>query len=84
MRTYGSYKVFLLVYVDDLLLTGRDQSVLRHVAAQIAKDVNIRVENNVNKFLGMVVERRRDYGYIKILSPFMIQQLVENFGMSQC
>ena len=83
-RAHGSNKVFLLVYVDDLLLAGRNQKVLHHIAAQIAKNVNIRVEKNVNKFLGMVVERRRNHGSIKILSPFMIQQLAEKFGMSEC
>ena len=63
--------MWMLVYVDDILLAGREQKVLRHIAAQIAKNVNIRVEKNVNKLLGMVVDCRRNHSSIKILSPFM-------------
>lgn len=43
----------ILAYVDDMFLTGDDHEKLRQIAACIEKQVDWKLEESMNKFLGM-------------------------------
>ena len=75
-------KIFVLVYVDHLLMAGDSQSTLLDIASRIASKVKIRVEEDFTKFLGIVISRHGELRLIKISNPTMIDQPLSKFELS--
>ena len=72
--------VYILVYVDDILMFGKDMHVMKQVSQLIGSRFTIRVEENVEKFLGIFVDSATK-GRIFIHSKLAIRQLLRNFNM---
>lgn len=49
--------VYLLVYVDDILITGSDQSLITHILAQLAERFSVKDAEDLNYFLGIEAHR---------------------------
>ena len=75
---------YILVYVDDMLLIGRSKDAIQKLAKLVADRFEIRIEPSVTKFLGIIVERKRQEGIIKIHSAPMIEHVTSVFNMDQC
>lgn len=71
--------LFVLVYVDDMLLVGKIQEELRAIAERIGKRVEIRIEPDVAKFLGIINHRNRVDGTLQLSSPHMISEMLHKF-----
>ena len=80
----GGTTVFILVYVGDILLIGKRMKVLRTVAQQIGSRFEIRIEPSISKFLGIIIERCREKGDLKLHARPMMEHLFRIFGMQQC
>lgn len=78
----GGDKIFVLDYVDDLLMDGPYRPALLKISSCIDSKVTIRVEADVTKFLEIVISRNRALGIIKISNPIMIDQMLSKFGLS--
>lgn len=76
-----SITIYVLVYIDDMLLVGPDKNELTKIAASLAKNVELRVEKDVTKFLGIIIYRNRSKGSLKKPSPFMIDDMINKFRM---
>ena len=76
--------VFILVYVDDLLLLAKGIKVLRDVAQVIANKFEVRIEHKVTRFLGMIIEQDPASNSIKLHSLIMIAQMLDRFGTAEC
>lgn len=75
--------VFILVYVDDILLACKHMNILQKIAEKLGSTFDIRIENSVKKFLGIIVERDQISKYIKIRNAPMVDQLLVRFNMSR-
>ena len=84
IRTSGDTKIFVIVYVDDLLLSGRVKGELVNLTQKISQRVEIRVEKNISKFLDIVLHRNRKDNSIAIHSKYMISTLLTKYGMDNC
>lgn len=58
-RGSGSEQVFLLAYVDDILMGVPDINTLRKVAEKLAESVELRIENTVDRFWGLIFFKAR-------------------------
>ena len=76
--------IFILVYVDDMLLLGKRQEHLQLYAQKITTKYESRIESDITKFLGIVIDRNKQLGIIKVSSGYMIDQMLEKFGMTKC
>ena len=74
--------VYLAVYVDDLLLAGRDVAALNEVKTHLRSLFELRDLGPVAHFLGMSITRDRDNRTLKIAQPLMITELVEKYGQT--
>ena len=74
--------VHILVYVNDMLLTGRSRQQLAHTAYQVGEKVEIRIEPDVTKFLGKVITRIHELPILRIHSTYMIEERLEKYGMA--
>ena len=80
----SGFKTYILVYMDDLSLAAASPDFLRTVADHISQQVSPRIEDGFSMLLGIVMDRNRELGTLKINSPFMVGQIVETFVLSQC
>ena len=82
LQQYVDQKVFDLVHVDDMSLNGKNSAAPMEVAKKIEQFVKIRIEKDVSKFLGIVIERDIRSRSIKLHSSFIIDGILEKFGMA--
>lgn len=53
----GNDWVYLLVYVDDILITGSNQSLITHILALLAERFSVKDAEDLNYFLGIEAHR---------------------------
>ena len=79
---HGSETVYLLLYVDDIILTASSQQLLRRVIDALMKEFAMKDLGPLHHFLGMAVQRRGD-------SLFLSQRqyaldILTRHGMADC
>ncbi|PKU77905.1 Retrovirus-related Pol polyprotein from transposon TNT 1-94 [Dendrobium catenatum] len=57
-------KLFLIIYVDDLLLTGNDASAIGKIIFQLQQKFNMKILGKVNSFLGIQISRQSDHYFL--------------------
>ena len=73
--------VYIVVYVDDILMLAHIMKVLRQVPDMTTRNFEVRIEKKVTKFLGMVIEQDSVSRTVKMHSCTMIDQMMEKFDM---
>ena len=80
LYTFDS-KLFVLVYVDDLLFTGEDEEVARF--KQFVSTVyQVKLQGEAQHFCG--IEVARDERCIKLCQSKYVASLLERFNMADC
>lgn len=82
-KTLDGNTTIILVYVDDLLLTGSSSNQLNAVVQDIAGSYEVRIGNAYSKFFRMVVEEP-NRGNIFLHNRPAVDELLERFGMLNC
>ena len=70
---------YLLVYVDDILYSGRFEKDVQHFEEKIRAKFEVRIEPEVTKFVGFEVKVEEDF--VKLSHGNYIRKLVESFGL---
>lgn len=65
-------------------MASSDKQGLPRVAESIRSKVDIRIEEYVKKFLGIVIDYRRGNGSIKVRNSPMIGSIPQGFAMLNC
>lgn len=78
----GNTKVFLVVYVDDILVASTNESELEKVCSSLEAEFELTSLGEVRHFLG--VEVKREGNVFKISLQNYIDKLLKVFGMEQC
>jgi hypothetical protein len=78
----GRDSVYLLLYVDDIVLTGSSTTILQQVVSTINVEFKIKDMGAVHFFLGIQVQPRQD-GFFLQQQQYAID-LLERAGMSDC
>jgi len=73
---------YLLVYVDDIILTASTTSLLRHVVQQLCCEFAIKDLGDLHFFLGVQV--RRDASGFSLSQAQYTEDILERAGMSNC
>lgn len=81
VKTDGDVKVFLLVYVDDMLLASSEEAEVKRVYEGFAKEFEITSLGEIRHFLGLEV-RRENVAYQIRLKQY-IEKLLDKLGMDQ-
>ena len=81
LLVFKGTRVFILVYVDDMLLAGSTLAVLKEVAQIIGNRFAVCIENKITKCLGIIIDRYREKGEIIIHGAVMIDHMLETFNM---
>jgi len=74
-------RVFILVYVDDLIVAGEKLSGVAAVKRSVSAKFEVRDMGEVNDFIGMKVMRDRESKTLTLSNPGHTVTLLEAFGM---
>jgi len=74
-------RIFLLVYVDDLLIAAKNLWAVSQVKERLKKAFDIRDLGEAWMFLGFQIERNREERSIKVSQKCLALDLVEKYGM---
>ncbi|XP_020693673.1 uncharacterized protein LOC110107684 [Dendrobium catenatum] len=60
----GNVKLFLLIYVNDILLTGNDHTALNNIIMQLQSKFLMKILGLVSSFLGIKISRKSDQYFL--------------------
>ena len=73
--------VYLLVYVDDILIAGKDLGIVSNMKQRLLKSFHGRDLGEITSFLGINISRNRATKELKIDQNGMIKDIIKQFGM---
>ncbi|XXG70306.1 hypothetical protein AAC387_Pa06g3094 [Persea americana] len=76
----GSY-VYLLLYVDDMLIAAKDMSEINGLKTQLSGEFEMKDLGAVKKILGMEIQRDRKAGKLSLSQKGYLEKVMERFGM---
>ncbi|CAI7826036.1 unnamed protein product [Closterium sp. NIES-54] len=83
-RGEGEEKVYLLLYVDDILVAGALEDRVEEVCAHIAAVFKVKQIPRATLFLGMNLERDQEGKKLLLYQKKYIHRLQERFGTRDC
>ena len=84
MKVSGSKYIFLVLYVDDVLLVGNDTDLLVEIKQLLFSHFDMKDLQEVSYVLGIQILRDRP-SYILRLSQYMyIERIMKMFNMQSC
>lgn len=81
MFTSGGVTMMILIHVDDLLVIGNNQKVLKEKMEKIGRDFELKNLGDVSSYLGIEVTRDKEGNFL-ISQQQYIQKIIEASGMT--
>ena len=73
--------VIYVLYTDDSIIAGPDEKELNRVVEEIKQaGLNVTVEGDLEDFLGVNIQRRKD-GSVKLSQPHLIEQTIKDLHL---
>jgi len=82
--TLSDIPVYLLLYVDDILLISKSKSKISELKSMLNIKFDMKDLGNAKKILGMKIERDRNNFSLKIQQHDYLLKAVKKFGMNNC
>ncbi|KAG9453307.1 hypothetical protein H6P81_006211 [Aristolochia fimbriata] len=76
----GSY-IYLLLYVDDMLIAAKSQVEIDILKAQLNKEFEMKDLGKAKKILGMEISRNRERGKLWLSQKQYLQKVLQRFGI---
>lgn len=84
MKTTTEYKVYILLYVDDLLLAGTSIEEVEKVKAVLKKHFKMKDLFYIKQFLGMNISQNLKEKKIVITQSMYLKNVLDKFDMQNC
>ena len=78
----GSY-IYLLLYVDDMLIAAKSQVEIDRLKAQLSKEFEMKDLGEAKKLLGMESNRDKERGKIWLSHKQYLQKVLQRFGIHE-
>jgi hypothetical protein len=75
-----NHMIIIRIYVDDCLIIGKDESIDCLIDELKKHEFNLKVERNVNEYLGCCIEESKDERKLIMIQPHLLTCLIKNFG----
>ena len=79
----GSF-VYLLLYVDDMLIASHEKSLIVELKAQLSHEFHMKDLGPAKKILGMEIQRDRHVGTLFLYQKSYIEKVLEKYNLSNC
>lgn len=84
IRESGGQRLFLIIYVDDVLLVGHKLKEILVVKKCFSNEFEMKDIGEVNCFLGMKIERNVQQRVLRVSQRAFLERLLQRFNMSDC
>ncbi|CAA7043752.1 unnamed protein product [Microthlaspi erraticum] len=75
--------VYLLLYVDDILIASRDKKLVEDLKKLLSSEFEMKDLGEAKKILGMEITRDRSKGILTVSQEGYLTKVLGNFGMDQ-
>ena len=75
--------MFLLLYVDDMLIASKDKGEIQKLKQQLGSEFEMKDLGPAKKILGMEIIRDRKQGTLFVSQCNYLRKVLEKFGMSE-
>ena len=79
-----SSRVYLLLYVDDMLVVSKDMGVIKELKARLSSEFEMKDLGAATRILGMDIVRDRRTGSLKLSQGKYLEQVLSTFNMTDC
>ncbi|KAK4404157.1 Retrovirus-related Pol polyprotein from transposon TNT 1-94 [Sesamum angolense] len=80
----GSKQIFLVLYVDDILLASNDIGLLHETKRFLAKNFEMKDLGEASYVLGIEIHRNRSRGILRLSQKNYIEKVLKRYGMQDC
>ena len=80
----GSRYIFLVLYVDDILLASNDKELLHETKKFLSKKFEMKDLGEASFVLGIQIHRDRSWGILGLSQKSYIEKVLQRFGMQDC
>ena len=84
VRYQDGDEVYIILYVDDLLIAGRSLSTIKMLKKKLASVFAMTDCGELRHFLGMRIDYNRSGGTLKLSQGSNIEKVLQRFGMTEC
>ena len=84
MKVNGSKFIFLILYVDDILLASSDIGLLHETKKFLPKNFEIKDMGEATYVIGIEIFRDRSRGLLGLSQKAYIERVLERFNMEKC
>jgi hypothetical protein len=78
------YSIYVLVYVDDLLIASKSLRAVRNVKQHLKGPFDARDLGEAQYYLGIKISRDRGSRTVKLSQELMTTELVSRYGLEEC
>ena len=80
-KSHDRSYIYLLLYVDDMLISAKHRGEIRKVKVQLSKEFEMNNLRAVRKILGMEIQRDRKEGKLNLSQKGYIEKVLYRFNM---
>ena len=84
LKVSGSNFIFLILYVDDILLAGNNLGLLHDTKNFLSRSFEMKDLGEASFVLGIEIHRDRSHGLLGLSQKAYINRVLERFNMSTC
>ena len=84
LKISGSKFIFLVLYVDDILLASSDLGLLHETKTYLFKNFEMKDMGEASYVIGIEIFRDRSLGILGLSQKAYIDKVLERFGMMTC
>ena len=81
LKISGRKFIFLILYVDDVLLASNDLGFLMDVKRMLSQNFDMKDLGEANFVLGIEIHRDRDHKFLGLSQKAYVDRVLERFGM---
>ena len=83
-KVSGRKFIFLILYVDDILLASSDLGLLHETKRMLSKNFDMKDLGEASFVLGIEIHRNRSRGLLGLSQRAYVDRILERFNMQQC
>jgi len=83
-QQFGGSFVYLLLYVDDMLIASKDKSLINKLKCQLSDEFEMKDLGATKKILGLEIHRDRKAGKLYLSQRKYLEKILDRLNMSNC
>jgi hypothetical protein len=83
-KLIGDHLIYLVLYVDDMLLIGNNKEIIQDVKTQLSSKFDMKDLGNANFILGMEIKRDRKKRKLWLNQRKYVKTILQRFNMQEC